>query len=80
VSSTDEWHDALRVEWWNNHGCPLRARYGDDGELQCGACGIDFRRMGLKILQQRVMDMRLAALKQAAEPASPAQLLSQEVA
>ena len=42
---------ALRAEepkWrrflWLNHGCPPMAAYGDDGEMQCNACGIDFKR------------------------------------
>jgi len=28
---------------WLRHGC--LALYGDDGEMQCGACGLDFKRM-----------------------------------
>jgi hypothetical protein len=27
------------------HGCPVEMLYGDDGELQCSACFIDFKRM-----------------------------------
>ena len=29
---------------WLRHGCPLSGLYGDDGEMQCHACGIDFLR------------------------------------
>lgn len=29
---------------WIRHGCPIAALYGDDGEMQCRNCGIDFKR------------------------------------
>jgi hypothetical protein len=35
---------AMRKWLWVNHGCAFAALYGDDGEMQCGACGIDFNR------------------------------------
>lgn len=35
----------LRKLLWLRHGCPSSALYGDDGEMQCHACGIDFKRM-----------------------------------
>ena len=35
-----EWRHLL----WINHGCPLAALYGDDGEMQCGNCLVDFKR------------------------------------
>lgn len=44
----------LRLEWWSNHGCPVGSRYGDDGELSCGGCGLDFKRMPLEDLYVRV--------------------------
>lgn len=34
----------LRELLWRHHGCDGPALYGDDGEMQCNACGIDFRR------------------------------------
>jgi len=34
----------LRRLLWLRHGCPLPALYGDDGEMSCGRCGIDFLR------------------------------------
>lgn len=33
---------ALRRLLWLRHGCD--GLYGDDGEMQCARCGIDFRR------------------------------------
>lgn len=32
----------LRKLLWLRHGC--EGLYGDDGEMQCGVCGIDFKR------------------------------------
>ena len=34
----------LRRLLWLRHGCPIHALYGDDGEMQCGICLIDFKR------------------------------------
>ncbi len=34
----------LRKIWWLSHGCPISALYGDDGELQCSGCMVDFKR------------------------------------
>jgi len=36
---------------WLHHPCPPQARYGDDGEMQCGNCGIDFKRTDPLIIQ-----------------------------
>lgn len=35
----------LRRLLWLRHGCPFAALYGDDGEMSCDACRLDFRRM-----------------------------------
>jgi hypothetical protein len=35
---------AFRRLLWMRHGCPPSAWYADDGEMQCGMCGIDFMR------------------------------------
>jgi len=34
----------LRELLWLNHGCPIGMLYGDDGEMQCNKCMIDFKR------------------------------------
>jgi hypothetical protein len=34
----------LRQLLWLNHGCHAAALYGDDGEMQCSACLVDFKR------------------------------------
>lgn len=38
-----EWRKAL----WLRHGCPITALYGDDGEMSCGICLVDFKRNSL---------------------------------
>jgi len=35
---------ALRKLLWLSHGCAVTALYGDDGEMSCNACRIDFKR------------------------------------
>ncbi len=51
MSASDELADveeqSIRHFLWNNHGCKLMARYGDDGEMSCGMCALDFKRMDL---------------------------------
>lgn len=41
--------NALDLEWrktlWLGHACPSPALYGDDGEMQCNNCFLDFKRM-----------------------------------
>ena len=34
----------LRELLWLRHGCSFFELYGDDGEMQCHSCGIDFKR------------------------------------
>ena len=46
----------LRREWWVNHGCPVHAMYGDDGEMQCH--GFDFKRQPLDVLRDTVRTRR----------------------
>lgn len=41
---TDAQQIELRQLLWLRHGCPINALYGDDGEMQCGICLVDFRR------------------------------------
>lgn len=47
---------------WVNHGCPLPALYGDDGEMQCHCCGIDFKRLEPSQIRDVWQRRNLAAL------------------
>ena len=52
----------LRELLWLYHGCPSPALYGDDGEMQCGACVIDFRRNTVETIRARWEAKARAAL------------------
>jgi hypothetical protein len=52
---------ALRKLLWLRHGCPISALYGDDGEMQCGRCCIDFKRSSAVEIEQ--LFMAIAAAK-----------------
>lgn len=47
----------LRKLLWLRHGCPFHALYGDDGEMQCKACGIDFLRESPTQIEQRFREI-----------------------
>jgi hypothetical protein len=53
-----DWRQTL----WLNHGCPVAVLYGDDGQMQCSACGIDFKSSSAEHIATR-----LGARKQQAE-------------
>ncbi len=57
---------ALRREYWFHHGCgDIAGLYGDDGEMQCGNCRIDFRRTPIGTLMGQVTAARVAAAARA---------------
>jgi hypothetical protein len=57
--------DELRSEWWGNHGCCPTARYGDDGEMQCGSCLTDFKWMPIDELERKVESLRAEKMRAA---------------
>lgn len=46
----------LRKLLWFRHGCDIAALYGDDGEMQCGQCGMDFKRLSATKIEYLLMD------------------------
>lgn len=58
---------ALRRELWLEHGAQHHpaALYGDDGEMSCNACRIDFKRMTVEQIRER---LHACALERAAVP------------
>ncbi len=44
TTTTKSQEHKLRELLWLRHGCSVAALYGDDGEMQCGHCLIDFKR------------------------------------
>jgi hypothetical protein len=43
----------LRILLWSTHPC--QGKYGDDGELQCSKCMIDFKRDPIERIEERIM-------------------------
>jgi len=64
----------LRELLWLNHGCGITALYGDDGELQCCQCVVDFKRWSVSEILKvwRTQVRRTAALAAQAPSVSPA--------
>lgn len=52
-----EENKALREWVWLNHGHPLSAMYGDDGERQCHACNTDFKRVPMEKIIEVLKEM-----------------------
>ncbi|MBT6050462.1 MAG: hypothetical protein HOG49_26990 [Candidatus Scalindua sp.] len=42
----------LRELLWINHGHDFHALYGDDGEMQCAECHVDFKRHSPELITQ----------------------------
>jgi hypothetical protein len=53
----------LRQLLWLRHGCPITALYGDDGEMQCNRCRIDFKRDSAADILARFERINLDTLK-----------------
>ena len=53
----------LRKFMWVNHGCSPHALYGDDGEMQCGNCLLDFKRMPIKELNKSIVKERIKRMR-----------------
>lgn len=45
------------------HGCDISALYGDDGELQCKQCGVDFVRYTVEQISDQWMANGIKQLK-----------------
>lgn len=54
---------ALRRMLWLHHGCSVAALYGDDGEMSCGACRIDFKRMNPILIDKMMSQARSMRLR-----------------
>ena len=49
----------LRTLLWKNHGCSCSALYGDDGELQCNQCMIDFKRDSVYEIEAKIYNKNM---------------------
>ena len=50
-----------RLLWLRHHGTTV-GLYGDDGEMQCGKCMLDFRRMSVREIEARFFQLGIAAV------------------
>lgn len=65
----------LRREWWLTHCIASNhVPYGDDGEMDCNTCMIDFRREPVREIIRRLHNRALEqlALAQQSPPSTPA--------
>lgn len=56
----------LRTMLWLKHGCDML--YGDDGEMQCGKCILDFKNDSVEEIRERFLAIsqeRMARLAEA---------------
>ena len=69
-TTSREWADVERLETenrqlrqilWLRHGCEISALYGDDGEMQCSRCRLDFKRDSAEAIERRFMQLTLMA-------------------
>lgn len=54
----DEWR-LRRIIALSHSSCDGRSLYGDDGELYCWDCGIDFMRDSAAEIEKRISDLNL---------------------
>jgi hypothetical protein len=59
---SDQENHALRKLLWLRHGCPITALYGDDGEMSCSACRLDFKRQPVEEIEARWRQQAIASL------------------
>jgi hypothetical protein len=52
----------LRKLLFLRHGCSFDSLYGDDGEMQCNKCLIDFKRFSAKEIEDRFTQIGIEVL------------------
>ena len=57
----------LRQLLWLRHGCGIMHLYGDDGEMQCSRCLIDFKRDSPEAIKQRFVQLGIEKTKKGRE-------------
>lgn len=59
----EEENRKLRFLLWLNHGCSFPVLYGDDGEMQCNKCMIDFKRNSVEEIEDLFKRRALLSIK-----------------
>lgn len=57
VNKLEAENETLRSLLWLRHGCPFPALYGDDGEMQCHECCLDFKRDSAQRISERFTEI-----------------------
>jgi len=52
----------LRKLLWLKHGCSSAFLYGDDGEMQCSRCVIDFKRDSISSIEDKFNHIALRGI------------------
>jgi len=59
----------LRKLVWLSHQCYFPFLYGDDGEMQCNHCFIDFKRDSAESIQNKLEEIHMRQLQKDVEAA-----------
>ena len=59
ISQLQMENQVLRRLLWQLHGCSIEAHYGDDGEMQCHSCRLDFKRDSVARIDYVLTDERM---------------------
>lgn len=65
VALLEQQERGFRELLWLRHGCTIAALYGDDGEMQCGQCLLDFKRDSFERVSERFTQLGQNALAKA---------------
>lgn len=57
----------LRKLLWLRHGCEHHCLYGDDGEMQCNWCRIDFKRDSAEDIEARFTKINMDVMAKEGE-------------
>lgn len=75
IIALEQENSELRYMLFLRHGGFGHTLYGDDGEMQCGTCGVDFKRMTATEIAARFLNIGMrqlqAAIDEAEKPKPP---------
>ncbi len=57
-------NEILRSLLWSRHGCSFPALYGDDGEMQCNVCMLDFKRDSAQKITETFTEMGMKKMRE----------------
>lgn len=63
MATLEEENKILREYLWLNHGCSYPALYGDDGNMQCLKCMLDFKKDTIETIQDKFAQKQVEFLE-----------------